>query len=88
MDRCEIVILEKRIVTDTRKRLWEARSDLNAALINFNIKPDLAQIETCKREIQKLQIEEAEVIQNPNNKPHSIPEYNPESEKWVDLDGS
>jgi len=28
------------------------------------------------------------MAKSPENKPHPVPDYNPEKEKWIDLDGS
>jgi hypothetical protein len=43
--------LEKRAVTDIKRKIWEARSDFNTLLISLKETPDPAQIEYRKREI-------------------------------------
>lgn len=68
VDRCEIVVLEKRQVTDLKRRIWELRADLIAT-------KDVPLEETIHKQtkLNELFEEDEYLMKQPESKPYSVP---------------
>ena len=74
--------MEKREMTEVRRKLWEARADTVLQ------KPGSQAREKLDTQIENLLFREEELSKRPENQPYPVPQYNSLQEKWIDLDGT
>jgi hypothetical protein len=78
IENCQVVVLEKKAVTDFKARLMEAKSA--CSIING--------VDVDPLDFQGQKAIEAGFLAKEENHPYPQPMYDLDSEKWLDLDGT